>query len=332
MWSARVAGGRAKRRRLARALLQRPLILTDGRSPAPRVAGDLLIALRHAGAVIISPPVCAGCGRQLRTLQRRGEDWYCGACGPSPEPCAGCGLSRPVCVRDRAGRPHCLACRRQGSDPDPAAIVAGIIAVIDPGVLAGTVTAAVHAAAPRAEQLRRLAWALQDHPELLTGAGARAPVPSVLRLIGALADAGAQRIVRPACPHCGRVIALVKPRDGVRLCRNCVARSRAETCSRCGVSPRGRRPRRARAAAVFLLPDLRPRQPGNVCPLRPAARRQRPDPRRPVVPGLQAGQDDGLLDLRAGWLPPRFPRSPASRGAAPARNGAHAAPSAAASG
>jgi len=232
---ARVAGGRAKRRRLARALLQRPLILTDGRSPAPRVAGDLLIALRHAGAVIISPPVCAGCGRQLRTLQRRGEDWYCGACGPSPEPCAGCGLSRPVCVRDRAGRPHCLTCRRQGSDPDPAAIVAGIIAVIDPGVLAGTVTAAVHAAAPRAGQLRRLAWALEDHPELLTGAGARAPVPSVLRLIGALADAGAQRIVRPACPHCGRVIALVKPRDGVRLCRNCVARSRAETCSRCGV-------------------------------------------------------------------------------------------------
>jgi len=232
---ARVAGGRAKRRRLARALLQRPVILTDGRSPAPRVVGDLLITLRNAGAVIISPPVCAGCGQQLRTLQRRGEDWYCGACGPIPEPCAGCGLSRPVCVRDRAGRPHCLACRPQGSDGDPVAIVAGIVAVIDPGVLAETVAAAVHAAAPRTGQRRRLAWALQDHPELLTGAGARAPVPSVLRLIGALADAGAQRIVRPACPHCGRVIALVKPRDGVRLCRNCVARSRAETCSRCGV-------------------------------------------------------------------------------------------------
>jgi hypothetical protein len=231
---ARVAGGRAKRRRLARALLQRPVILTDGRSPAPRVAGNLLIALRNAGAVIISPPVCTGCGKQLRTLQRRGEDWYCGACGPRPEPCAGCGLSRPVCVRDRAGRPHCLACRPRGSDGDPAAIVAGIIAVIDPGVLAETVAAAVYAAAPRTGQRRRLAWALQDHPELLTGAGARAPVPSVLRLISALADAGAQRIVRPACPHCGRVIALVKPRDGVRLCRNCVARSRAETCSRCG--------------------------------------------------------------------------------------------------
>jgi hypothetical protein len=57
----------------------------------------------------------------------------------------------------------------------------------------------------------------------------------VLRLIDALVDAGAQGIVRPACPHCGRVIALVKLRDGVRLCRNCVAKSRAETCSGCGV-------------------------------------------------------------------------------------------------
>ena len=230
----RIAAGRAKRRRLAQALIDKPSLLTDGRSPAPRVAGNLLIALRQAGAVVISPPVCAGCGRQLRTLQRRGEDWYCGGCGSRPEPCAGCGLSRPVSIRDRAGQPHCLACERQGADPDPAAIVAAIIAVIDPGVLAGTVAAAVHAAAPGTGQLRRLAWALEDHPGLLTGAGAQAPVPSVLLLIGALVDSGAQRTVRPACPHCGRVIALIKPRDGVRLCRNCVARSRARACSRCG--------------------------------------------------------------------------------------------------
>ncbi len=230
-----VAAGRAKRRRLAQALVDKPSLLADGRSPAPRVAGDLLIALRRAGAVIISPPVCAGCGKQLRTVQRRGQDWYCGACGPRPEPCARCGLSRPVSVRDRAGRPHCHACQPEGSERDPTAIVAGIIAVIDPDIPAGTVTAAVLAAAPGTGQRRRLAWALQDHPELLTGAGSQAPVPSVLRLISALADAGAQRIIRPACPHCGRVIALVKPRDGVRLCRNCVARSRAITCSRCGV-------------------------------------------------------------------------------------------------
>jgi hypothetical protein len=33
----------------------------------------------------------------------------------------------------------------------------------------------------------------------------------------------------------GRVLALVKQRAGVRLCRNCVAKSRAEPCGRCGV-------------------------------------------------------------------------------------------------
>jgi hypothetical protein len=77
-----VAAGRAKRRRLAQALLDRPAVLADGRSPAPRVVGDLLIALRKAGADSVSPPVCATCGKRLRTLQRRGEDWYCGVCGP----------------------------------------------------------------------------------------------------------------------------------------------------------------------------------------------------------------------------------------------------------
>ena len=61
-----------------------PEVLTDGRSPAPRAVGDLLLALRAAGATAISPPCCAACGKQLRTLQRRGQDWYCG-----PAPAAG---------------------------------------------------------------------------------------------------------------------------------------------------------------------------------------------------------------------------------------------------
>ena len=65
-----VAGGRAKRRGLAQALHDRPTLLVDGRSPAPRGLGDLLIALRAAGATTISPPVCAECGKPLRTLMR----------------------------------------------------------------------------------------------------------------------------------------------------------------------------------------------------------------------------------------------------------------------
>src|SRR6266851_2929259 len=74
-----VAGGRAKRRKLAQSLQQRPSVLTDGRSPAPRAVGELLIALRKAGARAVSPPACTECGKDLRTLQRRGQDWYCGS-------------------------------------------------------------------------------------------------------------------------------------------------------------------------------------------------------------------------------------------------------------
>lgn len=227
-----VAAGRAKQRRLAQALLTRPGLLTDGRSPAPRVVGDLLIALRAAGAGGVSPPVCIQCGKHLKTLQRRGEDWYCGVCGPKTEPCAACGTTRRVASRDRQGRPRCLRCPPGGGDPVMAVVEA--VGAVDPTIPTETVAAAVRAVTSRAGQRQQLAWALQQRPDLLTGAGAEAGVPSVLRLIDELCQAGATGIVRPACPHCGRVIALVKPRNGVRLCRNCVAKSRAEPCSRCG--------------------------------------------------------------------------------------------------
>jgi uncharacterized protein YidB (DUF937 family) len=228
-----VAGGRAKRRKLAGALAGRPAVLTDGRSPAPRVVGDLLIALRKAGATVISPPACAGCGKDLRTMQRRGQDWYCGACGPRRERCEACGSARPVTFRDRDGQPRCGRCP-PGDGTDPAAIIAGIVAGIDPAVPAETVVSAVQAVAARSGQRRRLAWALQDEPGLLTGAGARAPMPSVLRLIGMLCDAGASGIARPPCSRCGRVIHLHRRIDGQWSCSNCVARSRSQPCARCG--------------------------------------------------------------------------------------------------
>jgi hypothetical protein len=59
------------------------------------------------------------------------------------------------------------------------------------------VVSAVKAAAPQPGRRHQLAWALQDRPDLLTGAGAEAPVPSVLRLIDELCAAGSTRIVRP---------------------------------------------------------------------------------------------------------------------------------------
>ena len=227
-----VGGGRVKRRRLAQALLDRPAVLTDGRSPAPRIVGDLLIALRNADVMSVSPPVCTECGKALRTLQRRGQDWYCGVCGPTRVPCTGCGKTRRIARRDRAGQPLCHLCRSDDSD-EVMQILAQLIGAIEPSLAAETITSAVRAAG-RAGQRHRLGWALTDHPELLTGSGAQAPIPAVLRLIGSLADAGAQHIVRPACPHCQRTITLVKRLEGTWLCRNCVAKSRAVTCSRCG--------------------------------------------------------------------------------------------------
>ena len=228
-----VAGGRAKRRRLAQALLDRPALLTDGRSPAPRVVADLLIALRAAGAGCVSPPVCAACGKPLRSIQRRGEDWYCGVCGPRRETCIACGQSRPVGWRDRDGQPRCAQCPPE-EGPDPVDVIVGVVAGVDPALPVESVTAAMRAAAPRAGQRQRLAWALQERPDLLTGAGADAPVPAVLRLIDRLADAGAHAITRPACPVCHRVIRLHRPIGGQWLCRNCTAKSRAQPCSRCG--------------------------------------------------------------------------------------------------
>ena len=123
---------------------------------------------------------------------------------------------------------------RPVSGQDPAEIVMNVVAAIDPALPAALVSAAMTAAAAGAGQRRQLAWALQDQPGLLTGAGAAAPVPSVLRLISELCDAGATRIVRPPCPRCGRVISLHRRIGGQWSCRNCVARSRFQPCARCG--------------------------------------------------------------------------------------------------
>ena len=76
----RAGGGRARRRRLAAALAADPSLLTSGRSPAPTAVGDLLLALRAAGATGISPPRCAACDREVTSMQRHGRDWYCCVC------------------------------------------------------------------------------------------------------------------------------------------------------------------------------------------------------------------------------------------------------------
>ena len=126
-----VGGGRSKRRRLAAGLRGDPSVLTTGQSPASKVVGDLMLALRAAGATGISPPWCADCGRRVTSMQRRGEYWYCAPCFVRPEVCAGCGNTRQVAFRDRRGRPRCSKCPDKDAR-DPLLALVEVIVMIDP--------------------------------------------------------------------------------------------------------------------------------------------------------------------------------------------------------
>ena len=79
-----------------------------------------------------------------------------------------------------------------------------LMAELEPGLSPAAVLGALEQAAARHDGRRRIAAAVTGQPGLLTGQGARAPVPGVLRFISALADADATAMVEPACPRCGR--------------------------------------------------------------------------------------------------------------------------------
>jgi hypothetical protein len=228
-----VAGGRARARRAAAALAARPGVLADGLSPAPLVIADLLIGLRNAGARSVSAPRCAQCRKALRAVERRGQHWYCAACFDRPAACSACGLTRRVNSRDRDGRPRCGRCPEEDGR-DPVAVIVSVITAIEPAADPGVIAAAARQAASRPSGQQKLAWALESNPELLTGSGHLAPVLGVLRLIGLLNDAGITAVTAPACPRCGRRVPVAGLLDGQRVCRRCIARSRAVPCSRCG--------------------------------------------------------------------------------------------------
>lgn len=226
-----IAGGRAKSRRLAAFLADHSAVLRDGRSPAPRAIGDLLIALRSAGASV-SAPVCAECDKQLRTLQRMGQDWYCGSCSLRPVACGACGQQQRVATRDRAGGPRCAQCPDR-DERDPISVIYNVIAQLDPAADRDVIATAVRKIASRPTHQQKIGWALEAQPELLTGAGHLAPVRAIVPLIEALHAVGIGGIVLAACPRCHRVVKIDKPLDGQRVCRTCIAHTRIEECVRC---------------------------------------------------------------------------------------------------
>jgi hypothetical protein len=224
---------RARQRRLAAELTAAPDVLSTGKSPAPIIVGKLLLALKQAGAQQLAAPVCRQCGRQLRILTFARRDWGCFGCvgtSGTRAPCAKCGQEQEVRGRDLLGRPYCSRCYVADDVTAPLVeVVAGIDASITPEAVAG----ALERADKRASGRRQITAAVVERPELLTGAGASAPVPGVLRFIEELHAVGAQAVVVPPCPGCGRHKLLRQPLGAVRVCSYCAAKARSSVCSRC---------------------------------------------------------------------------------------------------
>ena len=108
--------------------------------------------------------------------------------------------------------------------------MAGLEPALSPDVILG----ALGQAAARPDGRPRVAAAVAAQPDLLTGQGARAPFPGILRFISALARADAAVVVEPPCPRCGKQRRLDVPVDGLRLCGGCRSKARSRLCGRCG--------------------------------------------------------------------------------------------------
>ncbi|MFI5067375.1 MAG: hypothetical protein ACHP9Z_25800 [Streptosporangiales bacterium] len=120
-------------------------------------------------------------------------------------------------------------------DPgDPAGALLALMAKLEPALSPEVILGALGQAAARPDGRRRIAAAVAGQSELLTGQGAGAPFPGVLRFISALARAGATAVVEPRCPRCGRQRPLGVPVGGLRLCAGCRSKARAIPCGRCG--------------------------------------------------------------------------------------------------
>ena len=122
--------------------------------------------------------------------------------------------------------------RPASGDPVDALLI--LLSELEPVLSSEVVLEALGQAAARPDGRRRIARAVVDRPGLLTGQGARAEFPGVLRFISALVKVGAIVVVEPPCPRCGRRKQLSALVDGLRLCAGCVKNARALRCGRCG--------------------------------------------------------------------------------------------------
>lgn len=223
------------RARLAALLEAQPDLLTSGRPEGPHAVERLIRALRALGAERLALPRCALCGATRPLTGNDGPRRICASCAArrtaAANPCAICG-STTFLGRDRQGRPRCKS-HPPDDGADPLAQLADRIASVATGLTRDQIIQVVRAVEARVQGQRKLLWAVQDVPGLLTGHGARGP-RKALALIGALIQAGASGLVMPPCPRCGREAELSHIRDGLRCCARCWDAARARPCVRCG--------------------------------------------------------------------------------------------------
>lgn len=233
-----ITGTRAQQQRLARALHDEPDLLTSGRPTGPPTVADLVTGLREHGARHLMPPRCADCGQPKPLAQRNEQrERICGGCFNRRRnrhaTCSNCGHHRWIPFRDRHGRPRCRQCPPE-RDVDHTAVLCAHIHRHDPDIDLPRLRQLVEQAVPHPFQRRELSWALDQRPDLLTGAGAEGS-PRLLTLLDTLLAAGVANLVAPACPFCERTVRLRHVRDGLRCCSRCYEVSRAQICSSCAI-------------------------------------------------------------------------------------------------
>jgi hypothetical protein len=229
-------GHRPRQRELAQALQARPDLLTSGRPEGPLAVQKLIRALQAVGARNLVLPRCARCGKQYLLRNLDGAVRICTPCTmrkhAAERPCVVCGRTAHVTTRDRNGQPRCPRCPPE-EDRDPVEQVCEVVEAVDPGISRSEIATALLGVAGKPAHQRRLAWALEDNPALLTGEGAHGS-PQLLALIAALLAHGAVNIVMPACPFCGVAAKLTHQLGGVRRCRRCYETQHVDACARCG--------------------------------------------------------------------------------------------------
>lgn len=224
------------RRRLAEALAAEPDLLTSGWPAGPVSIQRFVRALIDAGAVHVVLPRCAHCSGQKPLRSLDGDLRICAYCAmrkaAAAEPCSRCGATTHVATRDRTGKAVCPRCKQTAST-DPFGELCDMIQRIEPDLPRTSIVAAINQVLTKPMHVRQAIWAIQERPEILTGAAAPTS-PKLLALIEALTARGARVITAAPCGLCGREERLTHVVAGTRCCRRCYDNTRRGQCGRCG--------------------------------------------------------------------------------------------------